>query len=99
MKIDSSTKSPGGIASGARKDGAKPTTAQQTAGPNSEVALSPLSSRLQEIESAMATTPVADSGRVNAIRQAISQGSFQVDAGKIADGLITSVRQMLAAQK
>jgi len=99
VKIDNSVKSLGGVANGARKDGAKSSAARQTTGQNSEVALSPLSSRLQEIASAMATTPVVDSDRVNTIRQAISQGTFQVDTGKIADGLITSVRQMLAVQK
>lgn len=96
MKIDNSVKSLGGVANGARKDGTKTSAARQTTGQNSEVALS---SRLQEIASAMATTPVADNERVNTIRQAISQGTFQVNTGKIADGLITSVREMLAAQK
>jgi negative regulator of flagellin synthesis FlgM len=40
-----------------------------------------------------------DAERVAEIRQAIAQGSFKIDPGKIADGLIESVRQMLAAQK
>jgi negative regulator of flagellin synthesis FlgM len=99
VKIDNSVKSLGGVASGARKDGTKPSVARQPAAQSSDVALSPLSSRLQEIESAMATTPVVDSDRVNAIQQAISQGAFQIDSSKIANGLISSVREMLAAQK
>lgn len=37
--------------------------------------------------------------RVAEIRQAIAQGTFKVDTGRIADGLIESVRQMLAAQQ
>ena len=37
--------------------------------------------------------------KVPAIRAAISAGTFKIDTGRIADGLIDSVRQMLAAQK
>jgi negative regulator of flagellin synthesis FlgM len=36
-----------------------------------------------------------DAARVAAIRRAISEGRYQVNAGKIADGLIDSVRQLL----
>lgn len=101
MKIDSSIKSLGGLSGEARKDAAKPagTASGPAAGQSAEVALSPLSARLQELESAMATTPMAASQRVAAIREAIASGTFQIDASKIADGLIDSVRQMLAAQK
>ena len=101
MKIDNSVKSLGGLASGARKDAAKTQAApaQPAAGQSAEVELSSLSTRLQEIGSSLASTPVADSERVNAIRQAISSGTFKIDASKIADGLVDSVRLMLAAQK
>lgn len=101
MKIDNSIKSLGGLSSDARKDVAKPanTSASPRAGQNGGVALSPLSARLQEMESAMATTPMVDSQRVSDIREAIASGAFQIDASKIADGLIDSVRQMLASQK
>lgn len=53
---------------------------------------------MQEIEAALANVPVIDSGRVAEIKQAITEGRFQVDAGKVADGLIDSVKQMLDAQ-
>ena len=43
-------------------------------------------------------TPEVDSARVSEIKQAISEGRFSVDSEKVADGLIESVRQMLAAQ-
>jgi len=36
-----------------------------------------------------------DTARVNEIRQAISEGRLELDTGKIADGLIQSVRNML----
>ena len=100
MKIDNTVKSPGNLGSTVPKDGARARTTRQPGQPQAaEVELSPLSSRLQEIESAMATTPIVDGNRVQEIREAISQGNFQIDAGKIADGLIDSVRQMLATRK
>ncbi|MCF8150254.1 MAG: flagellar biosynthesis anti-sigma factor FlgM [Burkholderiaceae bacterium] len=42
-----------------------------------------------------ATAPF-DSQRVAEIRQAIAEGRFQIDADKIATGLIDSVRDLLA---
>lgn len=102
MKIDSSVKSLGGLAGGARKETAKPgasAPAQPAAGQGGGVELSSQASRLQQLASSLASSPVADSARVNAIRDAISAGTFKIDASKIADGLIDSVRQMLAAEK
>jgi negative regulator of flagellin synthesis FlgM len=69
-----------------------------TAASGEKVDLSSLSSRMQEIEAALANLPVVDADRVAEIKQAIAEGRFQVDAGKVADGLIESVRQMLASQ-
>lgn len=60
--------------------------------------LSSLSSTLQQAETAMAQVPVVDQSKVDEIKQAMSQGRFKVDAEKVADGLIESVRQMLDAQ-
>ena len=57
-----------------------------------------MAARLQEISGSLASTPVVDAGRVSEIKQAIAEGRFTVDPGKIADGLIAGVRQMIAAQ-
>ncbi|OIQ97323.1 anti-sigma28 factor FlgM [mine drainage metagenome] len=95
MKIDNSVKSVGGQASTSRNGAARPAAAAASAG-GSELALSPLSAHLQEISAGMANTPAVDTARVAQIKQAIAEGRFQVDAGKIADGLIASVRQMLS---
>ncbi len=99
MKIDSSVKSVGGQTSGSRASAAKPAGSTQPAPAGSDVALSPLSSRLQQIESSLASAPTMNVDRVAEVRQAIAEGNFKIDTGKIADGLIESVRQMLAAQK
>ncbi|HCX32940.1 MAG TPA: flagellar biosynthesis anti-sigma factor FlgM [Rhodocyclaceae bacterium] len=60
--------------------------------------MSSAAGRMHEIESMLANVPLADPARVAEIRQAIAEGRFRVDAEKVADGLIESVRQMLAAQ-
>ena len=53
---------------------------------------------MQEIEAALANVPVADASRIAEIKQAMAEGRFKVDASKVADGLIESVRQMIASQ-
>jgi negative regulator of flagellin synthesis FlgM len=58
-----------------------------------------LSARLQEASAALAETPVIDVARVAEIKLAISQGQFKINPEKIADGLLDSVRQMLARQQ
>jgi negative regulator of flagellin synthesis FlgM len=60
-----------------------------------EIALSPLATRLQEVTASLASTPVFDADRVAEIKQAIGDGRLQIDAGKIADGVIEGVRQLL----
>ena len=72
--------------------------AQKPSADGEKVELSSLSSSLNKAEAAMASTPVVDRARVDEIRQAISEGRFKVDAGRVADSLIESVRQMLEAR-
>lgn len=98
MKVDSSVQSVGGLSGGASKP-AKSVASRPTAAKGEQVDLSPLSARLQEIEAEMANTPVADAGRVAEIKQAIADGRFQVNPERIADGLLDSVRQMLAGRR
>lgn len=62
------------------------------------VQLSPLASTLQKAEAVLAETPAVDGKRIEEIKQAIRDGNFQIDANRIADGLIADVRQMLESQ-
>lgn len=99
MKIDNSVKSVGGLPNSdpkGRSVQGQPASPAAPAG--AQVELSSLSSSLQQAEAALANVPVVDASRVAEIKQAISEGRFQVDAEKVADGLIQSVRQMLAGQ-
>lgn len=60
------------------------------------VDISSLSARLQEVGAG--ETPV-DIQRVSQIKQAITEGRFQINPERIADGLLASVREMLAARR
>jgi negative regulator of flagellin synthesis FlgM len=75
-----------------------PPGVQQTAGSGEKVELSSLSATLRKADAAMAEAPVVDKARVAEIRQAIADGSCKIDAGRIADGLIRDVRDMLGTQ-
>ena len=96
MKISSAIPSIGSAPDGGRPRPVNGAAQRPAASADAQVALSPLSSRLQEIEASATASPVVDAKRVAEIRQAISEGRFKVDPERIADGLLDSVRQMLA---
>ena len=75
---------------------AKPAQGVSTQPQESTVALSPLSTRMQEISSGMARNSSFDPSRLAEIKQAISEGKMKVDVSKIASGLVDSVRLMLS---
>ena len=77
----------------------KSETAPATTSGQGNVTLSPLSAQLQSLEANVAMDNVYDADKVEAIKLAISNGEFQIDAGKIADGLINTVQDLLARQK
>ncbi len=82
-------------------DGGKLTRAENQAGQGSaksaelpasatdSVSLTDTASQLRRIEASLADQPEVDNDKVAAIRQAIDDGSYQVDAGRIADSLMT----------
>jgi negative regulator of flagellin synthesis FlgM len=43
---------------------------------------------LQKIEEALAKAPVVNASKVAAVKQAINSGTYQVDAGQVADKLL-----------
>jgi negative regulator of flagellin synthesis FlgM len=67
----------------------------ETAGANSaaaqsgdQVTLTSSARSLQMIEQVIAQTPVVNSSKVAAVKQAISSGTYQVDSGRVADKLL-----------
>lgn len=54
-----------------------------------------LSAQLKNIEKNLAKGEVFDTHRVAEIKQAISEGRFTVNADKVADGLLDTVRDLI----
>ena len=50
---------------------------------------------LQRVEEALNNVSVVDAARVEAVKQAISEGRFRVDSGVVADKLLAAVREHL----
>lgn len=93
MKIDSNLKatSPGSINSSRPKA----TAGGTSAGSAAEVKLSAASAQLSGASSG---API-DGARIAEIKLAISEGRFQVNAEAIADGLLSTARDLLQSQR
>lgn len=102
MKIDSPLPATGTAATDGSVRAAASATVPARSAPAAEAAsgekvdISSLSARLQE---AGAGAAPFDTQRVAEIRQAIGAGRFQINPERIADGLLGSVREMLAARR
>ena len=64
------------------------TTASTAAPSADQVTLTDSARSLQKIEEAIAKAPVVDTAKVAAIKQAVSSGTYQIDAGRVADKLL-----------
>ena len=80
-----------------RTSNAKPANGNATT--ETSVHLGTASAQLRSLENSMASSSVVDAEKVKAIKQAISEGRFQVNSGKVADGLINSVKELISANK
>jgi negative regulator of flagellin synthesis FlgM len=77
------------------KPGQTPTS-QQPAGTN--FSLGSTAAHLQSMETSMAGTPVVNAAKVAEIKQAISEGRFQVNTSVVADRLIATVRDLIGGK-
>jgi len=77
-------------------DKAAPTAATTAAAASDVVTLTDLGGRLQALTQSVADVPVVDSKRVEFFRQAIAEGTYQVDAAAVADKL-ANFESMLAS--
>ena len=84
------------IGSGKRSDDAAAakqaadSSASVKAGQTDSVTVTDSVNRLRELESKLSDLPEVDNVRVEVLRQAISEGRYQVDASAIADSLLQS---------
>jgi len=74
-------------------------TPDSSAPSSTRVQLGTASAQLRSLENSMANTSVVNKEKVAAIKQAISEGRFQIDNSKIADGLINSVKEMISSNQ
>jgi len=94
MKIDHSLKSPGSV--NRESDPARITkTDSPKPAPGASVELSGLSSPMQP----MGSQEVVDVARVSNIKQAITEGRFEVNADVVADRLLETARELIVASK
>lgn len=105
MKIDKTTPSLPASQIGEaapRSPNAKPsggTSSGATASSGTSVHLGTATAQLRSLESSIASSSVVDVDKVNAIKQAISEGRFQVNSGAVAGRLIDSVKELISAHK
>ncbi|MBI5889479.1 MAG: flagellar biosynthesis anti-sigma factor FlgM [Nitrosomonadales bacterium] len=103
MKIEKTSKplpaqvgETGSRAAAARATGNK-TPAGETSG--TSVHLGTSTAQLRSMEGSIANTPLVDVQKVAEIKQAISDGRFQVNAGVVADRLIDTVQDLITASQ
>ncbi len=75
-----------------------PGKTEAAATPSHNVQISSLSTQLQALQNTQAGGAVFATKKVEAIKLAISEGRFQVDAEKVADGLLETVKDLLTAR-
>lgn len=98
MKIDDALKKTAGLSVGTGQTraskGAEKTSTESAS--SDSVHISP---QLQSLEGQVSSSSVFDTAKVEQIKSAIADGKFQINAGKVADGLITTVSDLLKSRK
>jgi negative regulator of flagellin synthesis FlgM len=98
VKIDSSVKSVAPKPTGAASRPVAGTKSNASAAAGPQVELSSVATQLQAGQVG-AVSDTFNAEKVAEIRQAIAEGRFQINPDRIADGLINSVRDMLAQNR
>jgi negative regulator of flagellin synthesis FlgM len=100
VKIDDTKKPQGYNATtprtGEGKAAGKPAVGGAAAAGSDSVTLSP---KAQALSSQSSANGVFDANKVEEIKAAIANGSFQVNPERIADGLIDTVKDLLTTRK
>jgi negative regulator of flagellin synthesis FlgM len=70
----------------------KTTSAEESTQQKSEVSITSTASMLANLQQSLAAQPAVDQNRVASISKALANGTYRIDSGKIASGLIHSER-------
>lgn len=65
-----------------------------TAARDDSVKLTSSAKLLERVEKSLAAMPDIDASRIDAVRTAIKQGDYQIDAERIADAILRSDREL-----
>ncbi len=99
MKIDKPGNAlPAGLLNEGAARTANPKTSTAPLQAGTSVSLGSTATQLSKMEASMASSPVVDANKVAEIKQAISDGKFQVNSSIVADRLIQSVRDLIRGQ-
>jgi len=73
---------------------------QPASAPDQEsVSISGKSSQLQALEASIKDAPEFDTARIEAIRQAISDGNFSISSGRVAEKMMATARDLIVPPK
>jgi negative regulator of flagellin synthesis FlgM len=95
VKIDKRITPPAAAKVSATKGKGAKKTAPPAAGRSDSLTLTENSSRIRELETQLASVDVADAGKIEAVKAAIANGTFAVDAEVVADRLIDHTKETL----
>ena len=102
MKIDNSAKSSAGIKvneSQGRQSRVSNTPAPSAQPTTDSVKITSLSSQLRALESSLSDVSVVDTARVETIKQAITEGRFQINPEVVTDRLLNTVKDLVLNRK
>ena len=102
MKINDALKKTGGLTTGtpAPATGGKGAGKADAVDAGSSPAVNvQLSTQAQSLAAQVSSASVFDANKVEEIKAAIASGTFQVDAEKVAEGLIDTVRDLIQSRK
>ena len=83
------------ISEGGSRDGDKSQSVQAVSQKSDTVSLTSEATQLQSLQKTIEDTPVVNSERVEALRAAIADGSYTVDASELAQNIVDFETQLL----
>lgn len=95
MKIDKRITPPAAAKASATKGKGGGKTSAPTTGVSDSLTLTESSTRVRSLEAQLASVDVTDVGKVEAVKAALANGSFTVDAEVVADRLIDHTKEVL----
>jgi len=98
VKIDDGLKKTAGLTVGTKQTGGSKAPEKAESGKTSSVNVQ-LSSKVQTLSAQVGSTGVFDTNKVAEIKAAIADGRFKVNAEKVADGLMDTVRDLIQSRK